>query len=104
VLVIQNAHWQVQEAKQRFSELLRAVEREGPQFITRHGEVIAVMVPIEEYRGLTQPAPDFKEHLRAFPKMEVDEPDIWDEIVAARKWDIDRPVDLGTFDDSGEVR
>jgi prevent-host-death family protein len=104
MLVVQNAHWQVQEAKQRFSALLRAVEREGSQLITRHGEVIAVMLPVEEYRRLTEPTPDFKEHLKAFPKMEVDEPDIWDEILAARKLDVDRPVDLGTFDDFGEVR
>lgn len=34
-------NWQVQEAKQRFSEVLRAVERTGPQIITRLGEEIA---------------------------------------------------------------
>ena len=30
-------HWQVQDAKQRFSEMIRAVVSEGPQIITRHG-------------------------------------------------------------------
>ncbi len=39
----ENARWQVQEAKQRFSEVLRAVERDGPQTITRHGEEVAVV-------------------------------------------------------------
>lgn len=27
--------WQLQEAKQRFSELIRSVETEGPQVVTR---------------------------------------------------------------------
>ncbi|MFY9809467.1 MAG: type II toxin-antitoxin system Phd/YefM family antitoxin [Pseudonocardiaceae bacterium] len=43
-------NWQVQEAKQRFSEVLRAVERTGPQIITRLGEEIAVLIDMAEYR------------------------------------------------------
>jgi prevent-host-death family protein len=39
-------HWQIQEAKQRFSEMIRAVASEGPQVITRHGEDVAVVVDI----------------------------------------------------------
>ena len=35
--------WQLQEAKQRFSELIRSVEAEGPQVVTRHGEDVAVV-------------------------------------------------------------
>lgn len=42
--------WQVQTAKQRFSEVLRAVEKGEPQFITRRGETVAVIVDIEDYR------------------------------------------------------
>src|ERR1700744_515149 len=48
-------HWQIQEAKQRFSEMIRAVTSEGPQVITRHGEDGAVVVDIAEYRRLTRP-------------------------------------------------
>ena len=32
-------HWQIQDAKQRFSEMIRAVTNEGPQVITRHGRM-----------------------------------------------------------------
>ena len=35
--------WQLQEAKNRLSELVQAAESNGPQTITRHGK-IAVMV------------------------------------------------------------
>ena len=37
-------HWQIQDAKQRFSEMIRAVTSRGPQVITRHGEDVAVVV------------------------------------------------------------
>ncbi|WP_241483003.1 type II toxin-antitoxin system Phd/YefM family antitoxin [Nocardiopsis halophila] len=45
-------HWQVQEAKQRFSALLRSVQDEGPQYVSKHGEDVAVVIAIEEYRHL----------------------------------------------------
>jgi len=44
--------WQVQDAKQRFSELIRTAHAEGPQVVTRHGEEIAVVVDIADYRRL----------------------------------------------------
>ena len=45
--------WQVQDAKQRFSEVLRRVAREGPQAVTRHGQEVAVIIDMAEYRRLT---------------------------------------------------
>ena len=51
-------HWQIQDAKQRFSEMIRAVTSEGPQVITRHGEDVAVVVDIGEWHRLTRPAVD----------------------------------------------
>ncbi|HWG65042.1 MAG TPA: type II toxin-antitoxin system Phd/YefM family antitoxin [Streptosporangiaceae bacterium] len=59
--------WQVQEAKQRFSELIRAAHDEGPQVVTRHGEEIAVVIDIDEYRHLNGEAAEFKEYLRCGP-------------------------------------
>ena len=61
--------WQVQEAKQRFSELLRAV-KDGPQVVTRHGEEIAVVIDIEEYHRLKGDVEDFKDFLRSGPDFE----------------------------------
>lgn len=70
-------HWQVQEAKQRFSELVRAVEADGPQFVTRHGQEVAVVIEIEEFHRLRGDLPDFKEFLLAAPdldQLEIDRP------------------------------
>lgn len=61
--------WQVQEAKQRFSEVLRHARTDGPQVVTRHGEEIAVVIDIEEYRHLSHQRPDFKEFLRSGPDL-----------------------------------
>lgn len=38
--------WQLQEAKNRLSEVIHAAEQSGPQTITRHGEPVALVVPI----------------------------------------------------------
>jgi prevent-host-death family protein len=63
--------WQLQEAKQRFSELVRQARAHGPQMVTRHGEEVAVVVSIEEYRRLTDERPSFKEFLLAAPDLEA---------------------------------
>jgi prevent-host-death family protein len=66
----------LQEAKQRFSELIRSVETDGPQFVTRHGMEVAVVIDIAEYRRLRGGGTDFKEFLRAAPDidLEIDRP------------------------------
>ncbi len=61
--------WQLQDAKQRFSELIRSVRSEGPQFVTRHGRAVAVVIDIEEYRQLKGERQDFKAFLRAAPDL-----------------------------------
>ena len=43
--------WQVQDAKARFSEVLRAAEKE-PQHITDRGKEKAVLLSIKEFRRL----------------------------------------------------
>ena len=63
--------WQVQEAKQRFSELVRRTLDEGPQIVTRHGQAVVVVVAAEEYRRLTGQAPDFKRFLLSAPDLSV---------------------------------
>jgi prevent-host-death family protein len=62
--------WQLQEAKQRFSELLRHARAHGPQVVTKHGQEVAVVVSIEDYRRLTEELPSFKEFLLAAPDLD----------------------------------
>jgi prevent-host-death family protein len=88
--------WQVQEAKQRFSEVLRAVERDGPQTITRHGAEVAVVIDINEYRRLAGRTRSLVHHLLAIePVLDDDAAAVFDEIEAERKRDFGREIDLG---------
>ena len=58
------AAWQVQDAKARFSELLEATIKDGPQVVTRRGVEMVVLVPIQEWRRLQDSArPSLKELL-----------------------------------------
>jgi len=87
--------WQLQEAKQKFSELVRRAEREGPQVVTRHGEEVVVVMPVEEYRRMSGRGGEkmsFKEFLMSAPEgLEM--------IIPERpKDDYPREVDLG-FED-----
>jgi antitoxin Phd len=60
------ASWQVQDAKARFSELLNAALKKGPQVVTRRGIETAVLVPIEEWNRLqTAARPGLKDALLA---------------------------------------
>jgi prevent-host-death family protein len=47
-----SGYWVLQEAKARFSELVRKVHSEGPQHVTVHGREEVVIVAAEEYRRL----------------------------------------------------
>jgi antitoxin Phd len=44
--------WQLQEAKAKFSAVVDAAWKEGPQFITRHGQPSVVVVSQDEYDRL----------------------------------------------------
>lgn len=59
--------WQLQDAKQRFSEVIRKAESEGPQFVTRHGEQVAVLMSLADYRALISDKPSLLDFLRTGP-------------------------------------
>ena len=48
----QPGHWLLQDAKARFSELVRKVRSEGPQHVTVHGRDEVVIIAAEEFRRL----------------------------------------------------
>ena len=68
--------WPVQDAKARFSELLEASLKDGPQIVTKRGVEAAILVPIEEWRRLRDSArPTLKDLLLAdSPRAEIPVP------------------------------
>lgn len=65
------SEWQLQTAKNRFSEVVNRAVTEGAQTITRHGKPVVVVLSQEEFRKLA-PTKEEKEwsmleHLLACP-------------------------------------
>jgi antitoxin Phd len=62
--------WSVQDAKNRFSEVVEAARRK-PQTVTKHGKPAVVVVAADEYDRLRKlqhlKAPSFAEMLLAMP-------------------------------------
>ncbi len=63
--------WSVQDAKNRFSEVVEAARRK-PQTVTKHGKPAVVVVDVAEYERLRRleraQAPSFAEVLLAIPQ------------------------------------
>lgn len=47
--------WQLQDAKNKFSEVVETTLRQGPQIISRRGKNTAVLMSYEDYAKLTKP-------------------------------------------------
>ncbi len=64
--------WQLQEAKGKFSEVVKRAQSQGPQNITVHGEPVAVLISRRDYLKLTHPKPSLVGLLRTSPLMGSD--------------------------------
>jgi antitoxin Phd len=60
--------WQLQEAKNCFSEVVNEALAHGPQIITRHGEETAVVISIADYKKKISGGKSLLNILRSFPK------------------------------------
>lgn len=78
--------WQLQTAKQHFSELVERARRDGPQVVTKHGKEAVVVVSAEEYRQLRGDGPSLLRFIRQAPD--------FDQLDIARARDKGRDVEL----------
>ena len=62
--------WQVNEARDRFSDVLEQAESSGPQIITRHGTSRAVVLSTADYEQLVSRETGLKEYLLSGPGAE----------------------------------
>lgn len=69
-----SSHWPLQDAKARFSELVRKVRSEGPQHVTVHGRDEVVVVSAEEFRRLKgdRSGHDLIMALQSSPRRDID--------------------------------
>ena len=59
--------WQLQEAKNRLSEVINLALTIGPQLITRRGEKTAVLISYKEYEKLCKAQGRLSEFFRESP-------------------------------------
>ena len=55
--------WELQEAKNKLSQVVKQAQQGNPQYITVHGKPTAVIVSIEDYQKLNQPPTSLSEAL-----------------------------------------
>jgi len=59
--------WQLQEAKNKFSELVEKARNEGPQIVTRHGKESVVILSVEEYQKIVKPESNLFQFMQNSP-------------------------------------
>ncbi len=59
--------WQLQEAKNKFSNLVDKAQQEGPQIVTKHGKESIVVLAVEEYQRIIRPKLNLLEFIQASP-------------------------------------
>ncbi len=64
--------WQLQDAKNRFSELVQRARQEGPQVVTLRGRRAAVVLSAEAYDAILRERPSLVDHLLAGPAWDDD--------------------------------
>ena len=57
--------WQLQDAKNRFSEVVKRARDEGPQTVTVHGQRAVVIVSAQAFDDLVKPQVSFVDFLLA---------------------------------------
>jgi antitoxin Phd len=67
-----NRIWQLQDAKNRFSEVVDKALAEGPQVVTRRGQEVVVVIAKDEFVRLRKSRPSLAEFFRKSPLVGVD--------------------------------
>jgi len=64
--------WQIQDAKNKLSEVIARALKQGPQLITRHGEKAVVVVSYVEYEKLRKSQGKLSEFFKTSPLAGID--------------------------------
>lgn len=77
--------WKLEDAKNKFSEVVRRAMANEPQRVTRNGQEVAVVISAEEYRRLVAPE-DLFTFLQNSPLADA---------IAAGEFELHRAPDFG---------
>jgi prevent-host-death family protein len=60
-------YWQLQDAKNKFSNLVDRAQHNGPQVVTKHGKDAVVVLSIDEYKKLIKPKTNLVKFFQSSP-------------------------------------
>jgi len=80
-------HWQLQDAKNKFSNLVDKAQHIGPQVVTKHGKDAVVVLSMEEYKKLIKPKTSLIQFFQRSPLAKED-------LDLTRSKEIPRDIDL----------
>lgn len=86
-MLAKNSTWQIQEAKQHFSEVVRRAKAKGPQRVTLRGEPTAWIISDKDYHKLTQSRENIVDFFQRSPHRDID-------LKIERRKDLPRRIDL----------
>ena len=81
------ARWQLQEAKNRLSEVVRRARSEGPQVITLHGSAAAVVISAKDFGKMSRLKGKLIDFFRSSPLVGV-------KLTLTRSKDTGKKIDL----------
>jgi len=64
--------WQIQEAKAKFSEVVKLANQEGPQEITMRGQPTAILISLKDFEKIKEKKPSLVSFMRSSPLAGVD--------------------------------
>jgi antitoxin Phd len=80
-------HWQLQDAKNKFSNLVKKAQHTGPQIVTKHGKDAVVVISIDEYKKLIKPKTNLVKIFQSSPLANA-------ELSLTRNKEIPRDIEL----------
>ncbi len=67
-----NGVWQLKEAVENFDEVIEEAIRNGPQIIEKYNEEAVIIIPLAEYRKLTESFQKLSAFFRESPLAELE--------------------------------
>jgi prevent-host-death family protein len=64
--------WQLQDAKNRFSEVVKKALANGPQIVTKRGVETVIVLSVKEYRKLKRPKNSLVDFFKDSPLRDMD--------------------------------
>ena len=64
--------WQLQDAKNKFSNLVNKAQKNGPQIVTKHGKEAVVVLAFEDFKKLSRSKNSLCKFLKNSPLAKLD--------------------------------